>query len=93
MLPEPFLYPNPLDKYAIGSRVRNLVYNPDGSLNLYLGDDGQPDLPSGGHAELPSGGQLDYLCDSGPLPAWTRNWTCSRPGERACGGGGWCLSW
>jgi len=24
-------------------------------------DDGQPDLPSGGHAELPSGGQLDYL--------------------------------
>ncbi|HJY73890.1 MAG TPA: hypothetical protein VJ347_19125 [Streptosporangiaceae bacterium] len=25
------------------------------------GDDGEPDLPSGGHAELPSGGQLDYL--------------------------------
>jgi hypothetical protein len=25
------------------------------------GDDGQPDLLSGGHAELPSGGQLDYL--------------------------------
>ena len=27
-------------------------------------------------------------CDSGPWPAWTRNWTCSRPGERTCGGGG-----
>jgi hypothetical protein len=25
------------------------------------GDDGQPDLPSGGHAELPGGGQRDYL--------------------------------
>jgi len=24
-------------------------------------DDGQPDLPSGGHAELPDGGQRDYL--------------------------------
>jgi hypothetical protein len=24
-------------------------------------DDGQPDLPSGGHAGLPSGDQLDYL--------------------------------
>jgi hypothetical protein len=24
-------------------------------------DDGQPDLPSGGHAELPGGGQCDYL--------------------------------
>ncbi len=24
-------------------------------------DDGQPDLPSGGHAELPAGGQRDYL--------------------------------
>jgi len=24
-------------------------------------DDGQPDLPSGGHAELPGGGQRDYL--------------------------------
>ena len=24
-------------------------------------DDGQPDLPSGGHAEPPGGGQLDYL--------------------------------
>jgi hypothetical protein len=29
--------------------------------SLRPGDDGQPDLPSGGHAELPSGGQLDYL--------------------------------
>jgi hypothetical protein len=24
-------------------------------------DDGQPDLPSDGHAGLPGGGQLDYL--------------------------------
>jgi hypothetical protein len=24
------------------------------------GDDGQPDLPSGGHVELPGGGQRDY---------------------------------
>jgi hypothetical protein len=24
-------------------------------------NDGQPDLPSGGHAELPGGGQRDYL--------------------------------
>jgi hypothetical protein len=24
-------------------------------------DDGQPDLPSGGHTELPGGGQRDYL--------------------------------
>jgi hypothetical protein len=24
-------------------------------------DDGQPDLPSGGHVELPGGGQRDYL--------------------------------
>lgn len=24
-------------------------------------DDGQPDLPSGGHAELPGDGQNDYL--------------------------------
>jgi hypothetical protein len=24
-------------------------------------DDGQPDLPSSGHAELPGGGQCDYL--------------------------------
>jgi hypothetical protein len=28
---------------------------------IATGDDGQPDLPSGGHAELPGGGQLDYL--------------------------------
>jgi hypothetical protein len=25
------------------------------------GDDGQPNLPGGGHAELPGGGQRDYL--------------------------------
>jgi hypothetical protein len=31
------------------------------SGTLCLGDDGQPDLPSGGHAELPDGGQRDYL--------------------------------
>jgi hypothetical protein len=24
-------------------------------------EDGQPNLPSGGHAELPSGGQRDYF--------------------------------
>ena len=24
-------------------------------------DDGQPDLPGGGHVELPGSGQLDYL--------------------------------
>jgi hypothetical protein len=24
-------------------------------------DDGQPDLPSGGHVDLPGGGQRDYL--------------------------------
>ena len=36
MLPEPFLYPNPQDKYAISSRVPDLVYNPNGSLTLYL---------------------------------------------------------
>jgi hypothetical protein len=27
------------------------------------GDDGQPDLPSGGHGELPNGGQRDTWCD------------------------------
>ena len=28
---------------------------------LALLNDGQPDLPSGGHAELPGGGERDYL--------------------------------
>ncbi len=36
MLPEPFLYPNPQDKYEISSRAPDLVYNPNGSLTLYL---------------------------------------------------------
>jgi hypothetical protein len=27
---------------------------------LAVYDDGQPDLPRGGHAELPGGGQRDY---------------------------------
>jgi hypothetical protein len=31
------------------------------SPGLIAGDDGQPDLPSGGHVELPGGGQRDYL--------------------------------
>jgi hypothetical protein len=50
-------------------------------------DDGQPDLPGGGHASCPVAASSITWCDSGPLPAWTRNWTCSRPGERTCGGG------
>ncbi len=29
--------------------------------NMLTVDDGQPDLPSGGHAEPPGGGQRDYL--------------------------------
>jgi hypothetical protein len=33
-------------------------------------DDGQPDLPSGGHAELPDGGQHDYLVSLRPW--WRR---------------------
>jgi len=39
LLPEPFLYANPLGKHAISSRVRDLVYNRDGSLTLYLEHD------------------------------------------------------
>jgi hypothetical protein len=31
------------------------------SLHLRGSDDGQPDLPSGGHAALPRGGQRHYL--------------------------------
>lgn len=31
------------------------------SPGLVAGDDGQPDLPSGGHVELTGGGQRDYL--------------------------------
>jgi hypothetical protein len=30
-------------------------------VSATAGDDGQPDLPNGGHAELPGGGQRDYL--------------------------------
>ena len=33
----------------------------DTPVTPFPGDDGQPDLPSGGHAELPGGGQRDYL--------------------------------
>jgi len=32
-----------------------------GGAATEFGDDGQPDLPSGGHAELPGGRQRDYL--------------------------------
>jgi len=31
------------------------------TVSFNAAEDGQPDLPSGGHAELPDGGQRDYL--------------------------------
>jgi hypothetical protein len=35
--PEHFFYPNPLKRYALGTKNKSLKYNPDGSLTIYLG--------------------------------------------------------
>jgi len=35
--PEHFFYPNPLNRYALGTKNKSLKYNPDGSLTIYLG--------------------------------------------------------
>jgi hypothetical protein len=34
---EHFFNPNPLDRYSLGTKNKNLNYNPDGSLTLYAG--------------------------------------------------------
>jgi hypothetical protein len=38
-LPDRFLYANPINRYSIGDRTKDLVYGPDGSLTLYVGHD------------------------------------------------------
>jgi hypothetical protein len=34
---EHFFYPNPLNRYSLGTKNKTLKYNPDGSLTLYAG--------------------------------------------------------
>ena len=36
--PEHFFYPNPLKRYALGTKNKSLQYNSDGSLTIYLGN-------------------------------------------------------
>ncbi len=38
-LPDRLLYANDLKRYSIGDRTKGLVYEPDGSLTLYVGHD------------------------------------------------------
>ena len=42
-IPGYFLLPNPVHRYAIRDRTKNLKYNRDGSLDIYL----QAELPGG----------------------------------------------
>lgn len=35
-LPQRLLVANPIDRYSLGSRSRDLVYDPDGSLTIYV---------------------------------------------------------
>ena len=35
--PQHYFYPNPLKRYALGTKNKSLKYNPDGSLTIYLG--------------------------------------------------------
>lgn len=37
--PDDYLYANQIDRYAVGDRTGNLVYNKDGSLTLYIQHD------------------------------------------------------
>jgi hypothetical protein len=36
--PKHFFYPNPLKRYALGTKNKSLQQNPDGSLTIYLGN-------------------------------------------------------
>ena len=36
--PQHFFYPNPLKRYALGTKNKSLKYNRDGSLTIYLGN-------------------------------------------------------
>jgi hypothetical protein len=38
-----FFVPNQLDRYSLGTKNRDLVYNPDGSLTLYVQVDPPPE--------------------------------------------------
>jgi hypothetical protein len=38
-LPDRFLYANPLKRYSLGDRTKNLRYDADGGLTIYLGHD------------------------------------------------------
>jgi len=35
--PQHYFYPNPLKRYALGTKNKSLNYNPDGSLTTYFG--------------------------------------------------------
>jgi len=71
-IPQRYLVSNPIDRYSIGDRDKNLKYNKDGSLTLYLqstspGKDKEANwLPS------PSKGIFNYVVRLyGPEPAVT----------------------
>jgi hypothetical protein len=53
-----FLVPNPINRYSIGDRTKNLQYNADGSLDIYI----QHQVPVGKESNwLPSPTQGFYL--------------------------------
>jgi len=52
------LVPNPIDRYSIGDRTTGLMYNPDGSLDLYI----QRNSPAGNESNwLPAPDDQFYL--------------------------------
>ncbi|MFD1557365.1 DUF1254 domain-containing protein [Paraburkholderia silviterrae] len=83
---EHFFVPNEIKRYSIGTKNRDLQYNADGSLTIYI----QADAPKDAKARanwLPSPANADfslYLRAYGPKPAITEGqWT--PPGVNAAG--------
>jgi hypothetical protein len=37
--PEHLFYPNPINRYALGTKNKTLKFHPDGSLTIYLGNE------------------------------------------------------
>jgi hypothetical protein len=52
---EHLFYPNPINRYALGTKNKTLKFNPDGSLTIYLGDESPGEDKESNWLPAPSG--------------------------------------
>jgi hypothetical protein len=64
-----FFHPNELHRYSLGTKNKNLVFGPDGSLTLYARKDAPADDVRANWLPAPDGDFTLYLRAYGPGPA------------------------